>query len=576
MNDSSHDLGALTSDGLGLPDGIHRLAPLLDALPVAICVCDAAGRVVFSNARAAELWGGAPPHGQSPNAQALRDGASVRDREVVVERADGSQILALLNVAPLKGDQGRLAGAVGCFHEIAAPARAAAALVESERRNRLYETIVSSTPDLVYSFDLNYRFTFANQALLTMWGRTLENSIGKSLLEIGYEPWHAEMHEREIDQVVATKQAIRGEVAFPHATLGRRVYDYIFVPVLNAAGEVEAIAGTTRDVTERKQAEQALAESEMRLRALVTASSDAVYRMSPDWSVLRVLHGRDFMADTTDPSRTWLETYIHPDDQQHVMETINQAVRTKSVFELEHRVRRVDGSFGWTFSRAVPLLDAKGELAEWFGMASDVTERRQAEQHREMLMAELDHRVKNTLATVQSLAASTLRSDERQKALSGRLAALAHAHNLLAESKWEGAGLAGIVETALAPYRGERVALAGADVRLGPRAAQTLSMTLHELATNAAKYGALSSPRGRLDVSWEVAGPAEARRLVLNWVEAGGPSVTKPSRTGFGSKLIELGVAHELRGETELEYRPEGLRCKLTIPLPENSNPMPG
>jgi two-component sensor histidine kinase len=284
---------------------------------------------------------------------------------------------------------------------------------------------------------------------------------------------------------------------------------------------------------------------------------------------MRHLVGRDFIADTEDPSGAWLETYIHPDDQQRVMAAIDEAIRTKSVFELEHRVRRVDGSLGWTFSRAVPLLGDKGEVSEWFGMASDVTERRQAEQHREMLMAELDHRVKNTLATVQSLAASTLPTDERRETLNGRLAALARAHNLLAESKWEGAGLAGIVDAALAPYRGERVAVRGRDVRLEPRAAQTFSMALHELATNAAKYGAMSSPQGRLEVSWEVAGPPGAPRLTLHWTESGGPPVAKPSRTGFGSKLIELGVAYELAGEAELDYRSEGLRCRLTIPLPD-------
>jgi PAS domain S-box-containing protein len=135
---------------------------------------------------------------------------------------------------------------------------------EAERQRRTYEAIISSTPDLVYVFDLDYRFTFANQALLAMWGRSSEESIGKTLLEVGYEPWHAEMHEREIDQVVATRKPIRGEVHFPHATLGRRIYDYIFVPVLDKSGAVEAVAGTTRDVTERKIAEDALREADRR------------------------------------------------------------------------------------------------------------------------------------------------------------------------------------------------------------------------------------------------------------------------------------------------------------------------
>jgi PAS domain S-box-containing protein len=139
---------------------------------------------------------------------------------------------------------------------------------QSEQQKRIYETITSGTPDLMYVFDLNYRFTYANSALLSMWGKTWDNAVGKSLLENGYEPWHAEMHEREIDQIKASKQPIRGEVSFPHATLGRRFYDYILTPVLNEQGEVEAVAGTTRDITDRKQSEQALAHSTEELQSI--------------------------------------------------------------------------------------------------------------------------------------------------------------------------------------------------------------------------------------------------------------------------------------------------------------------
>jgi PAS domain S-box-containing protein len=134
---------------------------------------------------------------------------------------------------------------------------------DSERRRRLYETFLENSPDLAYVFDLNHRFTYANKVLLKMWGRNWEDAIGKNCLELGYEPWHAEMHDREIDQIIATKQAVRGEVPFA-GTNGRRIYEYILVPVLAPDGEVEAIAGTTRDVTERQQAEEALRDSNRR------------------------------------------------------------------------------------------------------------------------------------------------------------------------------------------------------------------------------------------------------------------------------------------------------------------------
>ena len=132
---------------------------------------------------------------------------------------------------------------------------------DTEKARRLYDTILSNTPDLAYVFDRNHRFIYANNALLAMWGRKLEDCIGKNCLELGYEPWHAAMHDREIEQVIATRKPVRGEVPFT-GTNGRHIYDYIFVPVLGPSGEVEAIAGTTRDVTERKQAEEALRRSE--------------------------------------------------------------------------------------------------------------------------------------------------------------------------------------------------------------------------------------------------------------------------------------------------------------------------
>jgi len=143
------------------------------------------------------------------------------------------------------------------------------ALELAEKQKRLYDSIINATPDLVYVFDLEYIFTYANKALLTMWGKSAEDAIGKGLRENGYEEWHALMHEREIDEVASTKKSVRGTVSFPHAELGRRIYDYILVPVFNEKGEVEAVAGTTRDITEIKQAEEKLQLSENRFRKMI-------------------------------------------------------------------------------------------------------------------------------------------------------------------------------------------------------------------------------------------------------------------------------------------------------------------
>ena len=319
----------------------------------------------------------------------------------------------------------------------------------------------------------------------------------------------------------------------------------------------------------------ALRESEERFRAFVTASSDVVYSMSPDWLEMRHLDGKDFIPTTVEPSQTWLTQYIHPDDQPVVIAAINKAISTKSIFELEHRVKRVDGTLGWTFSRAIPLLDAKGELVEWFGAASDVTLRKRHEQHQRMLLNELNHRVKNTLATVQSIAKQTLRNAaslaESREVFDARLIALSKAHNVLTRELWEGAALREIVREALAAHSSDagehRLRFEGPEIRLQPRAALALSMALHELATNAIKYGALSNEAGEVEIRWWIG--EDLAYFHLLWTEMGGPPVAIPLRRGFGSRLIEQGLSQDLAGDVRLEFAPQGVVCTITAPLDE-------
>jgi PAS domain S-box-containing protein len=180
--------------------------------------------------------------------------------ECRVFRADGSIGWSQSRAVPMLDTKGEITEWIGMASEITARKSGEHALAN---QRRMYEAILTNTPDLAYVWNLEHRFIYANEGLLRMWGRTWEEAIGKNCLELGYEPWHAAMHDREIEEVVATRQPVRGEVPF-NGTFGRRYYDYLLVPVIGANGEVEAVAGTTRDVTERKQLEASLLDADRR------------------------------------------------------------------------------------------------------------------------------------------------------------------------------------------------------------------------------------------------------------------------------------------------------------------------
>jgi two-component system, chemotaxis family, CheB/CheR fusion protein len=218
-----------------------------------------------------------------------------------------------------------------------------------------------------------------------------------------------------------------------------------------------------------------------------------------------------------------------------------------------------------------PIRNVDGKIIGVSKVLRDVSERQRAEKHREFLMTELDHRVKNTLASVQSIAMQTARHaasiEEFREAFDRRLMALAQTHNLLSQSHWTTASLRQILTPELLPYGQPRFTISGDDVFLSPKQALALALGFHELATNAAKYGALSVPEGKVEVSWDVS-PFENRPILeLRWAESAGPVVEKPRNRGFGSRLIERGLRSELDAQVALEFDPEGVRCVMRIPL---------
>lgn len=243
----------------------------------------------------------------------------------------------------------------------------------------------------------------------------------------------------------------------------------------------------------------------------------------------------------------------------------------------EVECRRKDGSTLWAGLFISAVRDSGGEIVQHFASFIDLSRHRAAEAESRLLVDELNHRVKNTLTTVQSIVSQGLRNapeaDDARKAIDARLVALSRSHDVLTRQHWTDAGLRDVVVEALQPFgisngKSGRVAIEGENVRFPPKAVLALSIALHELATNAVKYGALSNDSGRIAIDWAVQPATGGDRLTFHWRESDGPPVAPPTRRGFGSRVIESGLAHELNGEVSLDYRPEGLVGTIDIPVP--------
>jgi PAS domain S-box-containing protein len=263
-----------------------------------------------------------------------------------------------------------------------------------------------------------------------------------------------------------------------------------------------------------------------------------------------------------------LRKLVHREDWSMLYQALKHARRDAGSRQVEFRICRPDGGVGWCLGTVAASTDAANRIARVSGVTIDITDRKEAEQRQLLLAREVDHRAKNALAVVHAIVSLTRADNIAQfvAAVEGRVQALARAHSLLSESRWRGANISDIIEEELAPYRAphfDRVRISGTSLSLDPSTAQALALALHELATNAAKYGALSQPSGRLQVSWSLANA----RLELQWIERGGPAPGQVEPGGFGLRVIKASVEGQLDGKVEFDWRQDGLRCSLSVPL---------
>jgi diguanylate cyclase len=321
----------------------------------------------------------------------------------------------------------------------------------------------------------------------------------------------------------------------------------------------------------REAQAQVRREGEARLQAIFAKAAAGISELALDGRFCRV---NDEICRLLGRSRDELlamnaTALTHPDDIEPSRALLRRVHATGEAGSLDKRYIRPDGSIVWANSNVTRLDDEAGRPRAFLAVTIDLTERKRAEAHQRLLIDELNHRVKNTLAIVQGMAQQSFRGaaadPEARAAFEGRLAALSAAHNVLTRANWETASLKEIVAASIAPFDPDRsrIAVDGPDLRLPPKTAVSLALALHELGTNAAKYGALSVPAGRVDLRWTVPGG----RLELVWRERGGPPVAVPKGRGFGTRMIERGLAAELGGEVRIDFEPEGVVCTVDAPL---------
>lgn len=385
-----------------------------------------------------------------------------------------------------------------------------------------------------------------------------------------------------LDEVRSTGRPFRGDavpvlLAGDEGTATTRYFDILFQPIFTPGGEVSGILNQSNEVTTRVLAEAALRQSEARFGNILSQTTVGVAQADMDGSFVLVNERYCEILGRTreDLGRLRVQDVTHPDDVAHNIEMFRALAEGGPPFVIEKRYVRPDGTTRWVRNNVSLIRNTEGNPEFITAISVDITGEKEAQlelarraEQQSLLVHELNHRVKNTLATVQALAAQIVRdrSDPERgyQAFVGRLMALAKAHDVLTREQWAEADFPDVVAAAVSPFQAERtcVKLEGPSLAVSPGQVLAFSMALHELGTNATKYGALSSPDGRVSVTW-----AMDSDLVVTWVEAGGPPVQRPTRQGFGSRLLERALASELGGSVNLAFEPSGVKCVIHAPL---------
>ena len=467
---------------------------------------------------------------------------------------------------------------------------------ELQRSERRFQTIADAMPQLVWSTLPDGYHDYFNRRWHDFTGTEPGTTMGGIWNDL-LHPDDRQRAARRWQHSLETGEPYEIEYRFKAADGAYRWFIGRAVPIRDRSGRIERWFGTCTDIHDKKLAEGALVAAQEQLTARVAELAQEKARLerlmisAPNVIFINDLRrGRNayinpqvFDALGYAPSELMgrplkaLGDLVHPEDRARVAEFDAQVRRMADgeVKEIEYRIRHADGSHRWFQFRETPFQrDGAGKVTQILGTALDIGARKQADERQQMLIRELHHRVKNILATVQAIASATGRSSRSfevfREDFSERLVSLGRTHSLLTREAWAGADLRDILGSELAPYMdagGGRVTIEGPSIIIPRDMTVSVGMAIHELTTNAVKYGALSVPEGRVHVAIDTDGAVPEPRMTLVWRESGGPEVVPPQRSGFGSLLLNRLLASQLGGEVAIDYRPEGVLARMNVVL---------
>jgi PAS domain S-box-containing protein len=582
--------GTIRAHALGDVNSLPREA--VEALPAAIYITDAEGRLTYYNEAAAKLWGCRPelgntrfcgswklywpdgtplPHDECPMALALRQRRPIRGLEAVTERPDGTRIPFIPYPTPLFDESGRLTGAVNMLVDISERKRVEANLAERQAQLALF---VEHAPAAIAMFDCEMRYVAVSQRFAIDFRLPPEvQIIGKSHYQVFPEipqRWR-DIHAR----VLAGEELSNEEDQFTRADGRTEWTGWSMAPWRGGDGRIGGAVLFAEVRTEKVEARRALADSEARFRATFENAAVGVALVSTEGSILRANNSfaRMLGYSVEELTTRTFQDLTYPDDLANNLSELNRAlVGEAESYCIEKRYIRKDGGIVWASLTVGCVRKMDGGVDYFVSVIQDITERKRVEEQQRTLLAELDHRVKNALATVSAVVSHT-RQGSRSLAdfvasLDGRIRSMATTHELLSSHRWHGLSLMELVRRELAPYATrDNTEISGPGILLKPQAGQAVAMVLHELATNAAKYGALSTKKGRVSIRWDRQPNGHPRsHLVFEWQEIGGPPVVSLGKSSYGTSTIRDLIPYEFGGTVDLVLAPEGVRCRLEIP----------